>query len=84
MRKQKSSPKQETLVGIITPIEWDEDDHITAVALSATDDEAYWVENGEKFINLVQQCIEAKGIVNCSKKSTRSITIKKYTVISNP
>jgi hypothetical protein len=83
MHRKKPSQKSETLVGIITPIQWDKDDQISAVALSATDDEEYFIENGEKFIDLVQQRIEAKGIVSWSKKATRSITIKKYSVIDD-
>jgi hypothetical protein len=83
MHKIKSTPTSETLVGIVTPIQWGEDDQITAVALSATDDEAYLIENGEKFIGLVQKCIEASGKVKRDKKAARSIVIKSYNVIEN-
>jgi len=81
MSKKKLSANNETLVGIVTPIQWDEDDQVTAVALSATDDEEYLIENGEKFIDLVQQCIEARGHVKRDRKSARSIAIKRFSVI---
>lgn len=83
MAKKKTNNTTETLIGIITPIEWDKDDQVTAVALSATDDEQYWIENGDKFIDLAQKCIEANGKVNRDRKSTRSITIKRFSVIDD-
>jgi hypothetical protein len=81
MHKIKSPQNSETLVGIVTPIQWGEDDQVTAVALSATDDEAYLIENGEKFIGLVQKCIEASGKVKRDKKAAKSIVIKSYNII---
>lgn len=81
MPKKKTSNSTETLVGIVTPIEWDDENQVTAVALSATDDEQYWIENGDKFIDLAQKCIEANGKVNRDRKSTRSISIKRFSVI---
>lgn len=83
MPKRKLSQHNETLVGIIMPIQWDENDQVTAVALSATDDEAYLIENGEKFIDLVQKCVEATGKVKRDRKASRSIAIKRYNVIEN-
>ena len=80
MSKKRTS-SDETLIGIITPIQWDKDDQVTAVALSATDDEEYLIENGDKFIDLVQSCIEAKGRVSRDRKATRSINIKRFSVI---
>ena len=83
MPKKKTTQTNETLVGIITPVEWDVDDQVTAVALSATDDEAYLIENGDKFIDLVQKCIEASGRVRRDRKSTRSIAIKRFNIIEH-
>jgi hypothetical protein len=40
MPKRKNGGIRETLMGIITPIKWD-DDEVTQVALCATDDEEY-------------------------------------------
>lgn len=83
MPKKKTNGDNETLIGIVTPVEWDEDHQVTAVALSATDDEAYLIENGDKFIDLIQKCIEASGKVRRDKKSARTITIKRFNVIDN-
>jgi hypothetical protein len=80
--KKKRHQTEETLTGIITPVEW-ENYQVVAVALSATDDELYMIENGNKFIDLVQTCIQATGLVTRDRKSTRTIKIKKFNVIDD-
>jgi hypothetical protein len=82
MTKKKNFQAQETIVGIITPVQW-ENDQIAAVALSATDDETYWIENGDKFIDLVRSRIEAIGQVKRDRKTVRSIFIKRFSVIED-
>ena len=81
MSKHKKN-SSETLTGIITPVEW-EDDQITAVMLCADDDEDYRIENGEKFLELVQTYIKATGEVKRDRKSHRSINIKSYNIIES-
>ena len=46
---QQTTPAMQTLVGIVTPCQWDENDQVREVSLSATDDEEYVIENGERF-----------------------------------
>ena len=83
MPKKKTPQEQETLIGIVTPVQWNEYDQVTAVSLSATDDEEYRIENGEKFIDLVQKVIEASGEVRRDQKTARTITIKRFSIIEN-
>lgn len=80
--RKKRNQTEETLTGIITPIEWDNNE-VTEVALSATDDELYLIENGDKFIDLAQTCIQATGRVRRDRKSARTIQIKRFTVIED-
>lgn len=80
MSKKKANSSNELLIGIVTPAQWDENDNVTEVVLSATDDEEYWIENGEKFIDLVQTRIEASGSVRRDRKERRSIRIKRYRI----
>ena len=79
-KKRKNANGNETLAGVITPVQW-HNDQITAVALCATDDEEYWIENSEKFFDLVQHGIEATGRVKRDKKAHRSINIKRFSLI---
>jgi hypothetical protein len=76
----KKNGKSETLTGVVTPIEWD-GDQVTEVALFATDDEEYRIENGLKFFDLAQESIEATGNVQRTKKSFRTINIKRYKIL---
>lgn len=77
---KKKNGQNETLTGVVTPVKWD-GDQIAEVALFATDDEEYHIENGHKFFELVQESIQATGNVQRSKKSFRTINIKKYRVL---
>lgn len=79
MAKNKNG-KSETLTGVVTPIQWD-GDQVTEVALFATDDEEYRIENSHKFFDLVQENIEATGNVLRTRKSFRTINIKKYRIL---
>jgi aromatic ring-opening dioxygenase catalytic subunit (LigB family) len=72
-----------TLVGVITPYAWDEKDRVAEVSLSATDDEEYIIENGQRFLELVQKPIRATGIVKSGKKIHRAILIKKFEMLEH-
>lgn len=80
MPKKINGPSRETLMGIVTPIDWDGDE-VTELALCATDDEEYHIENSDKFFDLIQEFIEATGDVRRAQKTFRSINIKKYRVV---
>lgn len=77
---KKKNGGSETLTGVVTPISWDGDE-VSEVALFATDDEAYHIENSHKFLSFLQKSIEASGDVRRSKKSFRTINIKKYKLL---
>jgi hypothetical protein len=80
-RKIKSH--MQTLTGVVTPYAWDENGNVSDVSLSATDDEEYVIENGFGFLSLLQQPIQATGIVKSGKKIPRMIDVKKYEVLDN-
>ena len=87
MKKRKDSRNQEarvTIAGVLTPAGWDEDGRITAVMLSALDDEEYLIENGEKFIDLVHHNVQASGVVKHDRKRFRTINIKKFVLTGPP
>jgi hypothetical protein len=78
---KKNLTSMQSLVGIVTPFEWDERDQVCQVSLSATDDEEYIIENSERFLDLVQKPIRAAGVVKFGKKTHRSINIKKFELL---
>jgi len=73
---------RETVCGVVTAADWDEQGEITALVLSATDDREYLIENGAKFIGLLQESIAASGIVRRDRKAGRTINIKKFNLVS--
>lgn len=78
---KKIKATMQTLVGVVTPCDWDENDHVCEVSLSATDDEEYVIENSDRFLSMVQQPIRATGIVKNGKKIHRMINIKKFQIL---
>ncbi|MGD8702412.1 MAG: hypothetical protein PVH26_08230 [Desulfosarcina sp.] len=81
--KKKIRASMQTLVGIVTPYAWDESDQVSEVSLSATDDEEYIIENGQRFLDLVQKPIRAVGLVKSGKKVHRAIDIKKFELLES-
>ena len=73
----------QTLVGIVTPCAWDESDRVSGVSLSATDDEEYVIENGERFMSLLQKQIRAVGLVRKGTALQRAITIKQFEMLES-
>jgi hypothetical protein len=78
---QTTKPAMQTLVGIVTPCEWDENDQVREVSLCATDDEAYLIKNGQRFLDLVQTPIRATGIVTHDTNAQRSISIQNFQML---
>jgi len=81
-KKMKTQPT-ETLIGIVTPVQWNEDDRVISVALCATDDEQYIIQNGEKFISLIQKSIQATGTVKREQNSPKFISIKRFNILES-
>lgn len=79
----KNTEPKDAITGIVTASKWDENDRITAVTLSATDDENYLIENGDKFIELVQHFIKATGVIKRQKKASKSIYIQEFKVLED-
>lgn len=77
MNKKMKSTIQ-TLVGVVTPCDWDENGNVSEVSLSATDDEEYVIENSDRFLDFIQTPIRATGLVKFGKKTHRMINIKKF------
>jgi len=81
--KNQIGPSTRTLVGVIIPYAWDENDRVTEVSLSATDDEEYIIENGQRFLELVQKPIRVTGVVTIGKRIHRAIHIKKFEMLEH-
>jgi hypothetical protein len=70
--------KEVTLTGVITAADWGLDDCITAVKLSAIDEQEYIIENGGPFITFVRKSIRATGVVD---RDTGKIRISTFEIL---
>ena len=81
--KKRIKAGRQTLVGIVIPYAWDGDGRVSAVSLSATDDQEYIIENGERFLSLTQKPIRAAGFVKSGQEMHRAIVIKTFEVLDS-
>ncbi len=72
--------KEVTITGLVTAWEWDEDNNVTAVAVS-TDDDDYVVDNndlGEELMELIDHEVEVTGTVSTDEDDLKTIVVTKY------
>lgn len=77
--------KNTTIRGVITPCDWEDDETVTSVIISADDEQEYFIDNyngGRKLTKFIHKSIIATGYVRLDDKGHRRITIKQYTVLS--
>ena len=84
MRKKYKPTNEVTILGYLTPSEWDDDDNVVSVAIS-TDDDYYVVELnglGEELFDILDEDVEVTGIVEKERDGTNRITVTSYEVLS--
>ncbi|MGA1845375.1 MAG: hypothetical protein ACMUIS_12495 [bacterium] len=82
--KSKVNKKKVTLTGIITAVDWDEDDNVIAVSISTPDEEEYIIEDtpeGEELLDLVFQNIRVTGVIEEDEYGDKIITVESYEVL---
>ncbi|MGA1796321.1 MAG: hypothetical protein ACMUIL_10735 [bacterium] len=82
--KSKVSKKKVTLTGIITAVDWDEDDNVIAVSISTPDEEEYIIEDtpeGAELLDLVFQNIRVTGVIEEDEYGDKIITVESYEVL---
>mgnify|MGYP003572088763 CR=1 FL=1 len=68
------------LVGVVTPVQWD-GDHVTQVALCATDEKEYRIANGNEFLSLIRQNLRVTGRIVSHDTGHNCIEIKEFSII---
>ena len=82
--KSKVNKKKVTLTGIITAVDWDEDDNVIAVSISTPDEEEYIIEDtpeGEELLDLVFQNVRVTGVIEEDEYGDKIIIIESYEVL---
>jgi hypothetical protein len=70
-----------TVRGIVIPVDWDEEGNALAVAVSASDEQEYVIEQDEKgkeLLEFIRHEIEASGVVRKAIKGRKTVTVKSY------
>jgi hypothetical protein len=65
--KRKRNHRYKTVHGVVSPAEWDDDDRVTGVVITADDDTEYFVDprgKGEFLLDLIDEHVQASGIVH--------------------
>lgn len=81
--KKPEETSQETIVGMVTASQVDEDDRIMGITISTEDDE-YEVEMssmGEELLDFLDEEVEVSGLVYEERDGTKWITVTGYEVM---
>ncbi|MGA1874288.1 MAG: hypothetical protein ACMUIA_01640 [bacterium] len=84
--KERGKPQEVTLTGIITPVEWDENDCVIAVALSTSDEEEYLIDDsdlGEELLEFTSQNVRVTGVLEEDEYGDKRIIVKRYKVFDD-
>jgi hypothetical protein len=81
--KKSQPPKEVTIVGHVTPSDWDTDDNMIGISV-ATDAEEYVVEltrTGEELFDFLDETVKVTGIVRSDRDGTQRIRVADYEVL---
>ena len=83
--KRPERSKKVTIKGIITPAEWNENNIITAISISASDEMDYIVEENaiaNELFGLMNEYVGVTGIAYENESGEKSILVKSYQFIA--
>jgi hypothetical protein len=76
--------RQHTIQGLLIPIDWNENNIVTEVAIKASDGATYIVgqnEKGNELLALIYIKVEATGVVGADEYSDVVISVDRYVVL---
>jgi hypothetical protein len=76
------APEIVTLRGVVIPVQWDDEGNATAVALSAYDEDEYFIDRGGEGVRLMadmRKRVEVQGMVR-EEAGRKIITVKAYSL----
>ena len=72
------------LMGIIVPVDWDEDGNALASVVSTPGEKEYLIEpdsKGKELLRLSRQEVKVVGLVGRSRKGRRTISVRAFELI---
>jgi hypothetical protein len=86
-KKASSKNKAVMVVGIVVPVDWDENGNPVAVAISSHDEQDFIIENrnkkGKEVEKLLRQKVRVIGDLLDSESNRKKICIKSYTKLDD-
>jgi len=82
MRKGKIQ-KEETVTGVVSATEWDDEDNVIAVSI-ITDDDEYMIDSNkmaEELFDFLEEDVEVTGIVETDRDGSKRISVTSYEVL---
>jgi hypothetical protein len=87
IEKASSKNKAITVIGIVVPVDWDENGNPVTVAVSSNNEQEFIIENrnkkGKEVEKLLRQKVRVSGDLRDSKGSRKKIRIKSYTKLDD-
>jgi hypothetical protein len=85
--KASSKNKAITVMGIVVPVDWDENGNPVTIAVSSHDEQEFIIENrnkkGKEVEKLLRQKVRVIGDLLDSESSRKKIRIKSYTTLDD-
>ncbi len=75
---------EDTISGIVIPVEWDDDDDVIGVAIQTSDEEEYRVDvnkKGRELLDLIEQEVEVSGMIREDEYDNFIIKVNEYSLI---
>jgi len=75
---------EDTISGIVIPVEWDDDDDVIGVAIQTSDEEEYRVDGnkkGRELLDLIEQEVEVSGMIREDEYDNFIIKVNEYSLI---
>ena len=70
-----------TIRGVIIAVDWDDNGRVTAVAVSAHDEEEYVIERGEELLGFIREEVEITGVPIRTENQCTFIKVKKFKLL---
>ena len=80
---QEKKDTDNSIIGIIVPLDWDDDDNITEIAIQTIDEEEYIIKHNKKGIelmDLIEQEVEVIGTTTENGDGNIIIEISEYSL----
>ena len=84
--KNSQKPPKITIIGIITAMEWDENDNVITVKISAPDEEEYVIEDNslaDELLELLYEAVKVTGYVSESEFGYKTLLVEDYELLDD-